>query len=720
MQHGVNLPPFGDFADSRPVTGGSKASIRGPLEKAERSSRTLTILISYAIRFGKDHSAHIREEIETAELRSSKRLVTMRRLPAMSPTEYDMIVPWTARHALLRFAVLALTAMLSDLIVSRPAIAAGLVGDGSSASCTEATLRTAVSAGGAITFNCGPNPTTIVITAPISVSGKTTTIDGGGKIALQGSNSRILEYASNVSADTPLTIQNITLTKGRVNGDPSAGNGLNRADPNGAAIYAYNNGDLSFPPKLNLVNVQLIDNDASMTRYEDAHGGGAIFMRDGFLDVRGSIFADNDCANCTGAAIQLMGGTLSIDGSTFTNNKVTGSPGGGAIYQDSGWRADWSGDATITNSTFRANTAQGSGGAIKFIPYRATNLITIDRSSFADNASVGGSDGQGGAIYAYTSRTGINDDPGDAVIEIRNSLFGGNWAKDARGIGLGGALWLVKTTVRVSNSTIVNNTAFGDTDWNPKGGAMYLGDPRNRAEISNSTIAYNHAGGTGGGIAVMNGNARVRNTIIAHNTAANAGQTDPFRQQCNEPLFNGGNNLQFPAPTRRDGTMSCFSKEAQPPASTFQDSKLAPLANNGGPTQTMAITAGSPAIDNGANCETTDQRGIPRPQGRACDIGAFELVQSLSLTPSFVKVGSGDTIITVYGAGFSASSKVLVDGQERPTQLANATQLRVTLARPDLETIRNVPISVSGIDLPPATLRVVAFVGNVRLPLARK
>ena len=56
--------------------------------------------------------------------------------------------------------------------------------------------------------------------------------------------------------------------------------------------------------------------------------------------------------------------------------------------------------------------------------------------------------------------------------------------------------------------------------------------------------------------------------------------------------------------------------------------KLAPLADHGGPTMTMALRAGSPAIDHGGTattgCPATDQRGVPRPQGPACDIGAFE------------------------------------------------------------------------------------------------
>jgi hypothetical protein len=65
---------------------------------------------------------------------------------------------------------------------------------------------------------------------------------------------------------------------------------------------------------------------------------------------------------------------------------------------------------------------------------------------------------------------------------------------------------------------------------------------------------------------------------------------------------------------------------------------LAPLADNGGPTMTHALMPGSPAIDKGGTsanqCPTTDQRGIARPQGPACDVGAFELEVTTQPTAS--------------------------------------------------------------------------------------
>jgi CSLREA domain-containing protein len=97
----------------------------------------------------------------------------------------------------------------------------------------------------------------------------------------------------------------------------------------------------------------------------------------------------------------------------------------------------------------------------------------------------------------------------------------------------------------------------------------------------------------------------IQNTIVASNSTPS----------CAGSISDGGHDLSYP-----DATCPGMSV----------DPNLAPLADNGGPTLTQALNSGSPAIDavptSGAGCPATDQRGISRPQGRACDIGAFEFV----------------------------------------------------------------------------------------------
>ena len=108
---------------------------------------------------------------------------------------------------------------------------------------------------------------------------------------------------------------------------------------------------------------------------------------------------------------------------------------------------------------------------------------------------------------------------------------------------------------------------------------------------------------------------RLRNSIIAQNSSAAGPRDCHVKDQIIEST---GHNL--------DSDGSCFLAAAGDlPA---RDPLLGPLADNGGPTETQALLPGSPAIDAGAaeGCPQHDQRGIARPQGAGCDIGAFERV----------------------------------------------------------------------------------------------
>lgn len=171
--------------------------------------------------------------------------------------------------------------------------------------------------------------------------------------------------------------------------------------------------------------------------------------------------------------------------------------------------------------------------------------------------------------------------------------------------------------------------------------------------------------------------------------------------------------------------MTCLkgkSAIAQRGLPDFRDPKLGPLADNGGPTMTIAPAADSPARDaaSAAACPATDQRGVSRPQGSGCDIGAYELVSRLSISPALVGAGEGGFTLTVLGEGFTAGSKVLWNGQERPTTFIDATTLRATIAGDDIAAPGEAQIGVAGSALPTATLRIVADLRRVYLPLARR
>src|SRR5262249_62138661 len=93
------------------------------------------------------------------------------------------------------------------------------------------------------------------------------------------------------------------------------------------------------------------------------------------------------------------------------------------------------------------------------------------------------------------------------------------------------------------------------------------------------------------------------------------------------------------------------------------DPKLGSLADNGGPARTNALLATSPAIDagdpappgsGGAACRGTDERGVPRPQGARCDIGAFEFTGGFALSGVSPERGgnAGPLVALGYGSRF--------------------------------------------------------------------
>jgi CSLREA domain-containing protein len=195
---------------------------------------------------------------------------------------------------------------------------------------------------------------------------------------------------------------------------------------------------------------------------------------------------------------------------------------------------------------------------------------------------------------------GLLNDGGE--VKVRNSTFSGNSSQRfGGGIANFGAL-------EVTNSTFSGNSA-------PNGGGISNGF-RATLEVTNSTFSGNSATQSGGGI-INEGSTTLKNTIVANSTQGG---------NCVGPITDAGYNIE-------DGTSCGFDPNNNSMPSTeplLADS----LANNGGPTKTIALLEGSPALNaipnatNGCGTQiTTDQRGVSRPQGSGCDIGAFEREQ---------------------------------------------------------------------------------------------
>jgi hypothetical protein len=236
-----------------------------------------------------------------------------------------------------------------------------------------------------------------------------------------------------------------------------------------------------------------------------------------------------------------------------------------------------------------------------------------------------GFDGYGGGIYNCpgSTMTIINTTIGDnsaeeggaicngGALTINNSTFSGNVARHRKGGGIRNY-----GTLTINNSTFSGNRASGIGGGIHNGG---LFGPSGTMVISNSTFSGNIAGdGYGGGIFNAKKGTRVvlRNTIVASNTLGN----------CHGNLTSRGYNLSSDNTCNFDSTGDLNNT----------DPDLGPLQSNGGPTHTMALLPGSPAIDSGnpsgctdghGNLLTTDQRGMPRPDKEdsgGCDRGAYE------------------------------------------------------------------------------------------------
>ncbi len=174
--------------------------------------------------------------------------------------------------------------------------------------------------------------------------------------------------------------------------------------------------------------------------------------------------------------------------------------------------------------------------------------------------------------------------------------------------------------------TIKNSTITGNKSTRDPGGGIYA-DLSHNVVLNNVTITNNHAP-SGGGIGFDNTSVatfRLANTLIAGNTDPNGSDDcatgNKFLSSDGYNLIGNGAGCTILAGTGDQvGT-------AQAPI----DPKLGPLADNGGKTQSIGLYPGSPAIahgspggDAGTACEPVDQRGMARPVGSACDIGAFE------------------------------------------------------------------------------------------------
>jgi len=309
---------------------------------------------------------------------------------------------------------------------------------------------------------------------------------------------------------------------------------------------------------------------------------------------------------------------------------ITNASGDDTIYVHAGtyseWNIDIGKDLTIIGAGSRLTIIDGTNHDT-VITVQTGVTVSISGMTITN----GNSDGiRGGGIYndgtlTLTDCTMSNNtaiifgggiyNHGSGALNIYSSTISGNTTTNAGSAG--GGIYN-NGTVSMWNSTVSGNTS----DY---GGGIYN---NTSITLSQCTVSSNTATYDGGGIWNGSTNSDLKSTIVADNTAPNGPDFD-------NALNSYGYNLI-------EDTTDCTIIEVANPGTniTGVDPTLGPLANNGGPTQTHALLSGGPAIDTGdctdinGNPVTTDQRGVSRPQGPGCDIGAYEVPQvTLTINP---------------------------------------------------------------------------------------
>jgi CSLREA domain-containing protein len=462
--------------------------------------------------------------------------------------------------------------------------------------------------------------------------------------------------ADTISFDTSLSGQTITLTNGELlitNNLTIDGDLDNNSTPditvsgnNASRVLNVNDGN-STPDKT--VSLEGLTITAGRTA-EFLNYGGGIFNAEN-LSVNNSIISGNSTVDAVsdGGGISNFG-SLSVSNSTISNNSTSGfrSRGGGISSY---------GSLSVSNSTISGNTVlddSGEGGGI----YSGDTQTTISNSTITGN-STAGENGSGGGIYSIgslnISNSTISDNStagpiseGGGIMSLRslsvsNSTISGNSTSGAQSNGGGISSY---GSLNISNSTISGNSTTGT---NSNGGGIVSVSSEVGSIISNSTVSGNSTKGSGGGIYNRAGLLQLRNSTVTVNTApigqgsgvASVGDRNDDRTEVVSSIIAGNTNSDVDfVPANGSNSFvslgynligignaaSVFNKVGD--QTNITNPGLAPLANNGGSTQTHALLPGSPGINAGSNPSglTTDQRGTGFDRSvRQTDIGTFEV-----------------------------------------------------------------------------------------------
>jgi hypothetical protein len=545
----------------------------------------------------------------------------------------------------------------------------GLRADTNVTSCTEAALDAALRVGGRVVFACDGTikvSSTKVVTNDVvlDTNGRQVTLSGGG-------SNRIFTVNPGVS----LTLKGLTLTQGRRRGadgqDGSEGdNGSDGKSASGGAV------------RVDRGTLRAVD--TMFTGNSVVGGNGGKGSSGAFIDAAGGTGGDGGGA--TGGAIHSNGGILELTNCVFVSNNATGGTGGRGGDGHSGLLNGEGGDGGAGGA--------GRGGAI-FSENGGT--LTLVTCTLATNACSGQSGGQGGLGGGGLAFKGANGTAGrgqggglyvsGGSMTVLRTTFDHNTATSAAGfdgaagaealvgedgdpggLARGGAIASEDATLGVTNCTFVANACTGGNggDGGDGGSRGFGGDGGDGgaggraagaglANFAGGTAVLVHCtfsenrlqGGTGGvggnagastsnpggtgsagdahGSHVANdsGTIELGNTILGHGDGSNAHGT----------MVDAGHNVSSDATPAFD----------QPTSRANTDPRLGVLAQNGGPTRTVALLSDSPAVNAGdaSAAPGSDQRGYARfglPDVGAYEASGYVPTLSLSVDGDFVLI----------------------------------------------------------------------------------
>lgn len=505
-------------------------------------------------------------------------------------------------------AAISSLALLLALFSLAPAASAETIVVGNLNDSGPGSLREAIAKAAANDTIAVPAGQITLTSGPLAFE-KNLTIAGAGSAAttISGNDaSRVLT----ISGAPQVTLRGLTITHGK--------------DPQGAGLKASG--------EITMQDVVLAGNHAGGSGVA-GFGGGIAFAGAGALRMTDSAVRENTAGGGLEAA--GFGGGIEYEPTanaqtfalTLTRTNVSGNRAGGG-----------------------GKEASGFGGGIDASSGSDKDAIAISllESSLTGNVAGGGLEASGFGGGLELSSGGKED---ALSLTIERSAITGNVAGGAgvKASGFGGGIDYssggpgVTQALNVSNTTISGNTAGGGaSEASGFGGGLEVGS--GTGSLSHLTVAGNAAGGGGGmsfggGLDVGPLTGGVDDTIVAANGGGD----------CAAPLTSNGNNL--------DSDSTCGFKGAGDKSGL--DAKLGPLADHGGPTLTQMPLLGSPAIDAGnpATCPPSDQRGVARPQGSGCDIGAVEVAPPVATTGSAASVTSSSaTLGASVTPNFSATS----------------------------------------------------------------